>query len=281
MATSAVMDAQWPRLHVAERGEGPPVLLVHGQPGLCTDWDPVTERLAPGHHVLVPDRPGYGGSGTRPLGMAENAAVLAELLRARADGPAVVVGHSYGGGVAVLLAAQHPGAVRGLVLVGSVGMAGSVNGFDHLLAMPAVGEVVSAVGLLTLGRVLPRLRPLARLLPDGPGARLRAGLPDQQYAAGVSRRGLRMCRSFVAEQRSLIAEIADVELALTRVVAPTVVVTGTWDVVVPPAVAVSMAATVPHAELVTVARAGHFVPRDAPEVVVRAVSRVEGIAGGR
>lgn len=275
------MDARWQRLHVAERGAGPPVLLVHGQPGLCTDWDPVTDLVARDHQVLVPDRPGYGASGTEPLGMAENAALLADLLRARAPGPAVVVGHSYGGGVATLLAAGHPDAVRGLVLVGSVGVAGSVNGFDHVLAWPAVGEVVSAVGLLTMGRLLPRLRPLARVLPDGAGDRLRAGLPDRQYAAGVSRQGLRMCRSFVAEQRSLLAEIADVELALTRVVAPTVVITGSWDVVVPPTVAVSMAATVPHAELVVVARTGHFVPRDAPHAVADAVRRVEERAGGR
>jgi pimeloyl-ACP methyl ester carboxylesterase len=210
--------------------------------------------------------------------MAENAALLGQLLAGRGAAPAVVVGHSYGGGIAVLLAVARPELVRGLVLVGSVGEAGSVNGFDHLLALPAVGTFVSALGLLTLGRVLPRLRPLAALLPEQAGARLRAGLPDQQYAASVSRLGLRMCRSFVAEQRSLIMEIRDVEQALRRLRVPTSILTGTLDMVVPPSVALSMAATVAGAELVTVARAGHFLPRDAPRVVVEAVRRVEARA---
>lgn len=279
MATSAAMSAPWEHLHVVERGAGPAVLLVHGQPGLCTDWDPVADRLVADHRVVVPDRPGYGGSGRSPLGMAENADALAGLLRSRGVAPSVVVGHSYGGGVGVLLAARHPDAVRGLVLVGSVGDAGSVNGFDHLLAAPLVGPALSAMGLLTLGRVLPSLRPLARHLPDRPGALLRASLPDRQYAASISRLGLRMCRSFVAEQRSLIAEIGDVQQALPTLGVPTVVVTGTWDAVVPPSVAQAMAAAVPHAELVTVARTGHFVPRDAPRAVVDAVRRVVARSG--
>jgi pimeloyl-ACP methyl ester carboxylesterase len=229
--------------------------------------------------VLAPDRPGYGRSGEEPMSMAGNAEVLAELLRHRAAGPAVVVGHSYGGGLSVLMAVHHPEVVRGLVLVGSVGDAGSVNGFDHMLALPAVGELLSALGLLTMGRVLPRLRPVARLLPDRAAARLRASLPDQRYAASVTRFGLRMCRSFVAEQRSLIAEIGDVQRALPAVSVPTSVVVGTWDTVVPPRVAASVAAAVPHAELVTVARGGHFLPRDAPGVVAGAVRRMEARTG--
>ncbi|HLX89602.1 MAG TPA: alpha/beta hydrolase, partial [Acidimicrobiales bacterium] len=207
------MDRRWERLHVAEQGQGPPVLLVHGQPGVGADWDLVADRLARDHRVLVPDRPGYGASTPEPLGMAENSELLAELLVAKGSAPATVVGHSYGGGVSVLLAHRHPELVRGLVLVGSVGNEASVNGFDHVLALPVLGEVLSALGLMTVGRVLPRLRPFANLLPDTAATRLRASLPDPRYAAGVSRQGLRVYRAFVAEQRSLIAEVGDVERA--------------------------------------------------------------------
>ncbi|MHB8682181.1 MAG: alpha/beta fold hydrolase [Acidimicrobiales bacterium] len=268
------------RLHLGDHGAGPPVLLVHGQPGLGTDWDLVTDLLADDHRVLVPDRPGYGRSALGPFSLADNAELLAELLRARHATPAVVVGHSYGGGVAVLLATRHPELVKGLVLVGSVGVEGSINGFDHLLAVPVVGEVLSAAGMLTVARVLPRLRPLARVLPHYAGARLRAGIPDDRYVAGVTRQGRRLWRTFVAEQRSLLEEVGDVERALPDVAVPTVVVSGTWDIVVPPSVASGIAAAVPGAELVTVAQAGHFVPRDHPSVVADAVRRVEGRAGG-
>jgi pimeloyl-ACP methyl ester carboxylesterase len=161
-----------------------------------------------------------------------------------------------------------------------VGRERSVNGADRLLALPWLGDVLSAAGLFALGRVLPGVGSLSAHLPGHAGAWLQASLPDRRYAAGMSQAGMRLWRSFVAEQRALLAEIGDVERAATGVRAPTVVVTGTWDVVVPPAVAAGLAGTVPGAELVLVARTGHFLPRDAPGVLAGAVRRAWARAGG-
>jgi pimeloyl-ACP methyl ester carboxylesterase len=187
-----------------------------------------------------------------------------------------VIGHSYGGGIAVLLAARHPEVVSGLVLVGSVGRADSVNAVDHVLALPWAGEALAAAGLVAFGRVLPRLRGLAGHAPGRRLAWLEASLPDRRFAEVAAGFGRQIWRSFVFEQRALMREIGDVEAALSEVRVPTVVISGTWDVVVPPSVATSVAATITGAELVTVARTGHFVPRDAPKVVADAVRRVEG-----
>ena len=266
-------DLDQPSLHVAERGAGPPVLLVHGQPGVGGDWTMVADRLAADYLCLAPDRPGYGETALEATSMAANAALLAEVVEK--GPPAIVVGHSYGGGLAVLLAAARPELVRGLVLVSSVGTADSVNGVDHLLALPGIGEVLSTAALVTFGQVLPRLRPLASLLPGRASVRLRAGLPDDQYVTGITRRRWRTCRSFVSEQRSLLAEIADVEDALERVHVPTTVVAGTLDAIVPPPVSAAVAAKVAGAELVLVAGAGHLLPRDHPSVVAAAVRRVD------
>ncbi|HUY63825.1 MAG TPA: alpha/beta hydrolase [Acidimicrobiales bacterium] len=262
-------------LHVAEHGAGPAVLLVHGQPGLGTDWDGVTDLLVEDHRVVVPDRPGYGSSGEEPASMAANADVLAQVLADLGSGPAVVVGHSYGGGIAVLMADRHPDVVRGLVLVGSVGIGASVNGLDRMMAWPAVGEVLSAGALFAVGRVLPLMAPLGTVLPAGAEARLRATLPDRRHFSGPSRLSRRVLRSFVSEQRALVSEIGDVERALGRIRRPTIVMAGTWDVVVPTVVAAAIAAQVPAAELVTLSGAGHFLPRDAPSAVAEAVRRVE------
>lgn len=268
------MGEEEPSLHVADRGSGPPVLLVHGQPGVSDDWDPVSALLQSDHRLLAPDRPGYGRTTVEALSMADNAELLEGLLVGRNAAPAVVVGHSYGGGIAILLASRRADLVRGLVLVGSVGVAQSVNGFDHLLALPGVGEVLSTAALVTFGQVLPRLRPLASLLPPRASVRVRAGLPDERYLAAITRSGRRIGRTFVAEQRSLLAEIDDVEAALGGVAVPTVVMTGTLDMVVPPSVAASLAARISGAELCTVSRAGHFLPRLHPEAVAAAVRRV-------
>ena len=262
-------------LFVVDEGRGPAVLAVHGQPGLSGDWERVAARLIEDHRVLAVDRPGYGRTTGDAVGMADNAEMLADLLVEREAAPAVVMGHSYGGGIAILMAARRPEVVRGLVLVGSVGRADSVNAMDHVLALPWAGEAFAAAGLLALGRVLPHLRGLAAHVP---GRRLRwleASLPDHTYAETASGVGRRVWRSFVVEQRALVREIADVEAALELVLVPTVVMTGTWDVVVPPSVAASVAVAIAGSELESVARTGHFVPRDAPQQVARAVRTVE------
>jgi pimeloyl-ACP methyl ester carboxylesterase len=238
----------------------------------------VADRLSD-HRLLIVDRPGYGRSGDDTRSIAGNAEVLADLLVERDAVPATVVGHSYGGGVAILLAARRPELVSGLVLVGSIGRADSVNGLDRVLAARLVGEAVSAAGLFTLGRVLPRLRTVAGSRPRRSLDWIRASLPDDSYERVSSQVGRRVWRSFVAEQRTLLREIGDVEAALSAVRAPTVVVTGAWDLVVPVSVSASIAASVHGSELVTVARTGHFVPRDAPEVVAAAVRTVESRRG--
>ncbi|HVA04827.1 MAG TPA: alpha/beta hydrolase [Acidimicrobiales bacterium] len=262
---------------VVDRGRGAPVLFVHGQPGLGSDWDQVAAKLTD-HRVLIVDRPGYGRSGEETLSIEGNAEILATLVIQRDAGPVTVVGHSYGGGVAIELAARRPDLVAGLVLVGSIGRAESLNMLDRLLAAPVMGEVLSAAGLFTLGQVLPRVRHLVGAQRHGALAWLRATLPDERYDRVSSARGRQVWRSFVAEQRTLVREIGAVESALASVRAPTVVVSGTWDVVVLPSVSVSIASSIAGSELVTVARTGHFVPRDAPDVVATAVRDVESRA---
>jgi pimeloyl-ACP methyl ester carboxylesterase len=265
------------RPFVADRGRGDPVLLVHGQPGLGSDWEPVAERLAD-HRLLIVDRPGFGRSGEETLSIEGNAEVLGDLVIERDAAPVTVVGHSYGGGVAILLAARRPELVSGVVLVGSVGRANSLNVLDHLLAAPVMGEFLSAAGLFTLGRVLPRLRNLASDQQLAALDWLRASLPDDRYNRASAQRGRRVWRSFVAEQRTLVREIGAVEAALGSIRAPTMVISGAWDLVVPPSVSASIAAAIPGSELVSVARTGHFIPRDAPEVVASAVRSVESRA---
>ena len=265
------------RPFVVDRGRGDPVLLVHGQPGLGRDWERVAEQLSD-HRLLIVDRPGYGQSGDETLSIEGNAEVLGDLVAELDAAPTTVVGHSYGGGVAIVLAARRPELVAGLVLVGSIGRADTVNALDRVLAAPVVGEVVSAAGLFTLGRLLPRLRQLADRRQFSATDWLRASLPDRRYERVSSQRGRRVWRSFVAEQRTLLREIGAVESALGSVRAPTVVICGAWDVVVSPSVSASIAASISGSELVSVARTGHFVPRDAPEVVASAVRKVDSRA---
>jgi len=268
------MAPAWEKLLVADRGRGAPVLLVHGQPGSAEDWDGLCEALGEENRLLVVDRPGYGNSGLEARPMADNADLLADLLLEHVGSPAVVVGHSYGGGIALLMAARRPESVAGLVLLAAVGAPNSVNGFDHLLATPALGAALSAVGLFTVGRLLPPLRQLSSRLPAPLGEWLQLSLPDRPYAAELNQQGVRLWRTFVTEQRSLLASLGDLERSMDRVRVPTVVASGTRDVVVPPQAAAALAAGIRGAELVSLTGVGHFLARDAPAEVARLVRQV-------
>jgi pimeloyl-ACP methyl ester carboxylesterase len=264
-------------MFVSDEGTGPAVLFVHGQPGLGSDFDAVAALLEADHRLIAPDRPGYGASQGPPLSMAENARVLADLLEERRAVPATVVGHSYGGGIAILLAAARPELVSGLVLAGSVGSEESLSGVDRVLATPVIGDALSAATLFTFGLIVPKAMGVARFAV-GRVARLRAALPDSSYLAGAGA-GRAVWRTFVFEQRALMSEIQQVESSLELLGAPTAVMSGEWDFVVPPVVARSIAAQVKGATLVTVPQVGHFLPRDAPAAMAGAVRSVEERAG--
>ncbi len=263
---------------LVDRGRGPAVLLVHGQPGLGSDWDLVRERIEDDHRVLSVDRPGYGASGQAAVSMTRNAEMLAGLLTSRRTGPATIVGHSYGGGIALLLAARHPKQVRAVVLVSSIGCSDSVTAFDKVLATPGVGDALAAAGLFALGYLLPQLRRHASRFPGDSARWVTTSLPDHRYAAMIGGIGGATWRAFQVEQRALVDEVAGLSDAVRSIAVPAAVVTGTWDVVVPPSEAARLAAGIKGAGLVLVARTGHFVPRDAPGAVAGAIRHVEAKA---
>lgn len=254
---------------------GRPVLLVHGQPGLGADWAAVVDRLGPGVDVLAPDRPGYGAGGAA-VGMAANADILAGRLRHHGGPPAVVVGHSYGGGIAVLLAERHPDVVAGLVLVAPVGGDGSVVALDRLLAAPVVGTGASVVALAASAWLGPRMRRLLSSLPVEWARVAARTFPDEGLVAAT--RHPSSWRAFAVEQKALVAEAPLVAKAAEALDLPVVVVAGTRDAVVPPRASARLAAALRARELVLVAGAGHFLMADAPEVVVAAVDRVASLA---
>ena len=107
-------------------GQGLPVVFLHGWALAQHTYRSVVERIAAqGCRVIAPSMPGFGGTGDLPgsaFSLTGYGQWVADLLEAlEVDEPAVVVGHSFGGGVAIRLAHDHPQRVRSLVLVNSIG----------------------------------------------------------------------------------------------------------------------------------------------------------------
>ena len=112
------LDVDGVKLHLVDRGSGPPVVLIHGLAGQIGHFDhSLVERLADGFRVVAFDRPGSGYSGSAPGGIREQAAILARAIRALKLGKPLVVGHSLGGAVALALALDHPDCAGGLALI--------------------------------------------------------------------------------------------------------------------------------------------------------------------
>ncbi|HET9068550.1 MAG TPA: alpha/beta fold hydrolase [Amaricoccus sp.] len=109
------------RLHYVERGEGQPLVLLHGNGSMIQDFaaSGLLEAAARSYRVIVFDRPGYGYS-QRPRGTVWSPEAQADLIHAALAAldatPAIVLGHSWGTLVATALGLRHPESVRALVL---------------------------------------------------------------------------------------------------------------------------------------------------------------------
>ncbi|MGW5670773.1 alpha/beta fold hydrolase [Micromonospora sp. NPDC003776] len=99
--------------------EQPPIVLVHGTRFARGQWQPQLAALAADFPVAAVDLPGHGRRSAEPWDLDRAADLVAEAVRDLDAGPAVVVGHSLGGYVALHLARRHPDLLAGLVLMGA------------------------------------------------------------------------------------------------------------------------------------------------------------------
>lgn len=266
-ATGARVDAAGARLHVVERGAGPPVLFVHGSNGVAADFpDALLDDLARDHAVLAVDRPGHGHStrGAGRLDLAANARAVVALLRARAAAPAVLVGHSYGAAVALRAALDAPDAVRAVVAVTPAVVEDPRNAKWAFAgrALPWLAPLVWVLGLPVGLAISPRVRRAAWHPAPAPGgwnaSRAFSLCPDQVLHAGENARHLR-------------DDLAVLAADLPRLRAPLVVMVAAQDRITPPALHLPPLERVPGVRVQSHEGVGHWLPRVHPDRVAEAV----------
>lgn len=245
-----------------------PVLLLHGQPGGAREWAPVQSLLS-GTATIAIDRPGWDRS-SRPTDLTGNAIAAREALDSAGIERATIVGHSLGAAVAVLLALLHPERVAALVLVSPSANTDSLYRLDLLLAQPVLGYVAGAGALVTAGLLLAaapvRTRVASRMWLD------------ERYLRGVGRSLLAPAtwRAFASDQQALVSGLPALEARLGEISAPTTIVAGSEDRVVPLSAARRLATQIRDAELVVVERAAHLLPQQHPDRVAAVIAAMVG-----
>jgi pimeloyl-ACP methyl ester carboxylesterase len=120
-----------------EGGQGPTLVLLHGFAADKTVWLPLAEQLTPHFHVVIPDLPGWGES-SRNAGADYGVQAQAQRLQAFVEALRlqrfVLVGHSMGGAIAGVYAAEHPQGVAALALLDAYGLKADQNDFDRSIA---------------------------------------------------------------------------------------------------------------------------------------------------
>ena len=126
-------------------GSGPPVVLVHGMVNSSRHWEAVARQLADSYTVIAPDLIGHGDSAT-PRGdysLGAHAAVIRDLLASLEIDRATLVGHSLGGGVAMIFFYHFPQRTERLVLVSSGGLGREVSPLLRTAALPGASALLS------------------------------------------------------------------------------------------------------------------------------------------
>jgi pimeloyl-ACP methyl ester carboxylesterase len=257
-------------------GKDPAVVLIHGLPGTAQDFDDVT-ALLPGRHTIAFDRPGFGFSsgGYHPLD--EQLATIHELIEALGVRRVVLVGHSYGGTLALAYAERRPQDVRGLVLVDAAAGGAHSEAFEraqsHLiqvLSWPVVQQVSNAT-FSQLLRTVAAKQGDAQAFDPGDVDRTHE---DRLLALNMQHEDV---DAFADEQLHADDVIADVDKRLASIQAPAVVVHGRDDQLIELEHGRKLAASLPHARLVIVS-GGHMAPYVHPGVVAAAVRELLGPA---
>lgn len=234
------------------KGEGPPLVLLHGYVGDRRVWRAQIEALSDDFTVVAWDAPGYGGSSDPPedFPLSDFADCLAAFIEALGFERAHVLGLSFGGGLALELYRRHPELAESLVLVSAyAGWAGS---------LPA--EVVEE-------RLTQALR-LADMAPDQLVAELIPTMLTDSAPAELVEEFAASMREFHpvglrANVRAFAA--ADLRDVLPRVAVPTLLLYGDRDVRAPANVAHDIHAGIAGSKLVLIPGAGHVCNIDAPE----------------
>ena len=254
---AATIHRAWPAI---EEGEGRTVVFLHGYPLNHSMWLPQLDAVSEHHHVVLLDLPGFGLAEESPVpdslvGFSEEVYLS---VTSRFPRSVVVVGHSFGGYVALQLVHDHPEIISGLVLTNTRSDPDTAEAKEKRLETvrrlenPSQGLDVEAT---TRGLLAP-----ARWSSGGP-------LTESVRSMVRSARAPAIRGALAA-----IANRPDLTPVLSTIQVPTLVVWGEEDQLIPPSQTQSMVTHLSRGVGAGIPGAGHLPSLEAPELFGRALA---------
>jgi pimeloyl-ACP methyl ester carboxylesterase len=261
------------KLHYLEKGQGTPLVLLHGNGSMIEDWivSGLFDRLAKTHRVIAFDRPGFGHS-ERPRSRiwtpTAQAKLLSEALEQLDVKQAAVVGHSFGTLVAVAMALNHPEIVSRLALLGGY-FYPSVRGdvfFASPPAIPLIGDVMRYTISPLLGSAMtPKVN--EKIFHPAP-------VPEKWIEEFPMEMTLRpsQIRAEAAEAAIMVPAAAALAGRLAELSLPVTIIAGRGDELVDiEDQSQRLSEALPQSRFVPIAGAGHMVHHSAPDAVIDAI----------
>ena len=260
---------------VRSAGAGSPVILLHSSASSSAQWRDAMVELAPVHRVQAPDFPGYGKSqawsGSTPRTLKADAEIVSALVHDCHE-PIHLVGHSYGGAVALWYALRHPSKVKSLSLIEPVAFNVLRCGGRARRALFGEIEQVASVIVTALARG-DHWAGMAHFVDYWNGSGAWDRMPEERKILVASQ------IENIAQEFGAVFEDGLSAAAYERLHVPTVVVRGDQSRAPAMSVAASLARAIPTATLQTVEGAGHMLPlthkTQVNNVVMQHISRCD------
>jgi pimeloyl-ACP methyl ester carboxylesterase len=264
-------------------GTGRPLLMVHGLGGSALNWMAVGPAIAGDYHALAIDLAGFGQTPLfrRLAAVGANADLVHEFIEKVIGEPAVIMGNSMGGHIAVLEAAAHPESVTAAILVDP-----AIPGVHVTRPEPQMLGVMAGLTVPGLAEILLDRR--ARVL--GPAGLVYETLaivcadpsrvPPEVVDAHVQlmqerdKLGRQTGRAFLQASRSIGLRMADPRFwtQVAKVRAPTLVIHGSLDRLIPLAAAKELVRRRPDWTLEVLEGVGHVPMMETPDLFLRALN---------
>jgi 3-oxoadipate enol-lactonase len=242
-----------------DEGQGEPLLMIHGFPLSSDLYQPQRAALSHRFRVITPDLRGMGRSDVLPgsYSMDTYADDMAALLDHLGIGQAIVGGMSMGGYVLFALLRRHPDRVKGIILINTKAAADTEDARQgrYKMAEQARSESASAIAETMLPKMLTQQT-----------REQQADLADfvHRMMAATPVDGIIGALEAMAQRPDSTALLGSIQV-------PTLIITGSEDALIPPAVAQELHSTIPNAELVIIDGAAHAAVLERPAAVNRAI----------